>query len=310
MRKHPLIALIAFTFVAASMFIGAAGAGGINSAVPVRATSHLSKGESGSSAVPTTNLRWLAVMVRERACRHGAAHGPGRAREVPAVLAGSRQRPCSHSRQRAPAKEPAPGGLARVAAIQRTRRHRSRSSSCGGTGGSGGSGSASGSSRSGSAGSSGGSSRSGGTSRTSSTSSAGGNGSPGSKGGQGGDRGKRYEIDKSREGGPDRKATRRGGSAGLPSKRPRRCLAGAEALRIRRQLRRGHRKRVLRRLSVRAGDVVGARLLGPAERRLTRRARPSGREAPSRSGLGAVAGLQRGPRALELLELASLSSRR
>ncbi|MGP8152235.1 MAG: hypothetical protein ACLPXU_16340, partial [Acidimicrobiales bacterium] len=67
MRKHPLIALIAFTFVAASMFIGAAGAGGINSAVPVRATSHLSKGESGSSAVPTTNLRWLAVMVRERA---------------------------------------------------------------------------------------------------------------------------------------------------------------------------------------------------------------------------------------------------
>jgi len=66
MRKHPLIALIAFTFVAASMFIGAAGVSSINNSVPVRATSHL-KGESASSTVPTTNLRWLAATVRERA---------------------------------------------------------------------------------------------------------------------------------------------------------------------------------------------------------------------------------------------------
>ena len=45
MRKHPLIALIAFAFLAVSVFIGAAGASGINS-VPVRATSHLHEGKS------------------------------------------------------------------------------------------------------------------------------------------------------------------------------------------------------------------------------------------------------------------------
>ena len=36
MRKHPLIALIAFTFVAASIFIGAAGASSVNNSVPVQ----------------------------------------------------------------------------------------------------------------------------------------------------------------------------------------------------------------------------------------------------------------------------------
>ncbi len=67
MRKHPLIALIAFTFVAASIFIGAAGASSVNNSVPVRATAHLSKGDSGSAVVPTTDLRWLAATVRARA---------------------------------------------------------------------------------------------------------------------------------------------------------------------------------------------------------------------------------------------------
>ena len=66
MRKHPLIALIAFTFVAASIFIGAAGASSIN-AVPVRATAHLSKGGVEPSTMPATSLRWLAATVRERA---------------------------------------------------------------------------------------------------------------------------------------------------------------------------------------------------------------------------------------------------
>ncbi len=66
MRKHPLIALIAFAFLATSIFIGAAGASSIN-LIPVRATSHLSRGESGSSAAPAYNLRWLATRVREHA---------------------------------------------------------------------------------------------------------------------------------------------------------------------------------------------------------------------------------------------------
>lgn len=67
MRKHPLIALIAFTFVAASIFIGANGVSSINNSVPARATSHLNNGGSGPSMVATTNLRWLAATVRERA---------------------------------------------------------------------------------------------------------------------------------------------------------------------------------------------------------------------------------------------------
>ena len=80
MRKHPLIALIAFTFVAASIFIGTAGASSIN-AIPVRATSHLAKGESASTVVPTANLRWLAAAVhRARVCC-GAARGPAAPRE-------------------------------------------------------------------------------------------------------------------------------------------------------------------------------------------------------------------------------------
>jgi hypothetical protein len=56
MRKHPLIALIAFTFVAASMFIGAAGVSSINNSVPVRATSHL-KGGSLRQSVSALALR-------------------------------------------------------------------------------------------------------------------------------------------------------------------------------------------------------------------------------------------------------------
>ena len=52
MRKHPLIALIAFTFVAVSIFIGAAGASSINS-VPARATSHLDSGQPVLAASAT-----------------------------------------------------------------------------------------------------------------------------------------------------------------------------------------------------------------------------------------------------------------
>ncbi len=62
MRKHPLIALIAFAFVAVSIFVGAAGAGGINS-IPVRATTHLAVG-NGPRA---DDLRSLAAVARERA---------------------------------------------------------------------------------------------------------------------------------------------------------------------------------------------------------------------------------------------------
>ena len=68
MRKHPLIALIAFAFLAISTFVGAAGAGSINS-IPVRATSHLSQRQAGStpSRSRADNLRWLAANSRERA---------------------------------------------------------------------------------------------------------------------------------------------------------------------------------------------------------------------------------------------------
>jgi len=62
MRKHPLIALIAFAFLATSIFVGAAGPGGINS-IPVRATTHLAVG-TGSRA---NDLRSLAAVARERA---------------------------------------------------------------------------------------------------------------------------------------------------------------------------------------------------------------------------------------------------
>ena len=63
MRKHPLIALIAFTFVAASIFIGANGVSSINNSVPARATSHLNNGGSGPSMVATTNLK---MCIRDR----------------------------------------------------------------------------------------------------------------------------------------------------------------------------------------------------------------------------------------------------
>ncbi len=61
MRKHPLIALIAFAFLAISIFVGAAGAGGINS-IPVRATTHLAVG-SGPRA---DDLRAGVALARER----------------------------------------------------------------------------------------------------------------------------------------------------------------------------------------------------------------------------------------------------
>ncbi len=176
--------------------------------VPVRATSHLSKGESGSSAVPTTNLRWLAAMVRERAQSPRRSSRP-RSRDERYLpfwqgLAGDRV--AIHDSGRPP-KSPAPVGLARVAAIQRhvpaaaraqpLRRHRRlrqlrqrrrlkplrqhRRSS--------------------------GTSRSGGTGRTSSTSSTGSNGSTeAARGDQGTQITRDHKIDKSREGGPDRKS--------------------------------------------------------------------------------------------------------
>ena len=74
MRKHPLIALIAFTFLAVSIFIGAAGASSINS-IPARATSHLSKAEA-SSAVRTKSIRWFATLARELRRPHGLRGGP------------------------------------------------------------------------------------------------------------------------------------------------------------------------------------------------------------------------------------------
>ena len=63
MRKHPLIALIAFAFLAITIFVGAAGAGGINS-IPVRATSHLNTVGSGQSV---GDFRSLALRASERA---------------------------------------------------------------------------------------------------------------------------------------------------------------------------------------------------------------------------------------------------
>ena len=68
MRKHPLIALIAFAFLAIATFVGAAGAGSINS-VPVRATSHLGhrEADSSTSRLRADNSRWLAASERERA---------------------------------------------------------------------------------------------------------------------------------------------------------------------------------------------------------------------------------------------------
>ena len=66
MRKHPLIALIAFAFLAIATFVGAAGAGSINS-IPVRATSHLSHRASGSAPSRAVSARWLAGTARERA---------------------------------------------------------------------------------------------------------------------------------------------------------------------------------------------------------------------------------------------------
>ena len=72
-----------------------------------------------------------------------------------------------------------------------------------------------------------------------------------------------------------------------------RRLAATAALRVRRQLRRGHRQRVLRGLPIRVGDMVGSRLHRAPERRLAVGAGPGGREAPGPGGLGSVAGLQR-----------------
>ncbi len=68
MRKHPLIALIAFAFLAIATFVGAAGAGSINS-VPVRATSHLGhrEADSSTSRLRADNARWLAASAHERA---------------------------------------------------------------------------------------------------------------------------------------------------------------------------------------------------------------------------------------------------
>jgi hypothetical protein len=66
MRKHPLIALIAFAFLAVSIFIGAASASSFNS-IPARAVTHLKNGETGSSAAPTWNIRWLTTAARKRA---------------------------------------------------------------------------------------------------------------------------------------------------------------------------------------------------------------------------------------------------
>jgi hypothetical protein len=66
MRKHPLIALIAFTCSAVLIFIGTAGASNFTS-VPVRAISHSGKAENGSSATSATDLRWFATKVQDRA---------------------------------------------------------------------------------------------------------------------------------------------------------------------------------------------------------------------------------------------------
>lgn len=64
MRKHPLIALIAFAFLAISTFVGAAGAGSINS-IPALATSHLIHGTGGSVSSRVNSLRWLATTARQ-----------------------------------------------------------------------------------------------------------------------------------------------------------------------------------------------------------------------------------------------------
>ncbi len=79
MRKHPLIALIAFTFVAASIFIGANGVSSINNSVPARATSHLNNGRKWS----IDGGDHQSQVARSNGARArsglGAAHGCNRA---------------------------------------------------------------------------------------------------------------------------------------------------------------------------------------------------------------------------------------
>lgn len=65
MRKHPLIALIAFTFAAASIFISAAGASSIDG-VPARATSRIATATRPSRPVWAGDLRWMVSVVRQR----------------------------------------------------------------------------------------------------------------------------------------------------------------------------------------------------------------------------------------------------
>jgi hypothetical protein len=100
MRKHPLIALIAFAFLAISTFVGAAGAGSINS-IPARATSHLSHGAGGSASPRVNSLRWLATTARERAAtasqfsivpasERSSKFWQGRAADLVAIHDGSR----------------------------------------------------------------------------------------------------------------------------------------------------------------------------------------------------------------------------
>jgi pyruvate/2-oxoglutarate dehydrogenase complex dihydrolipoamide acyltransferase (E2) component len=64
MRKHPLIALIAFAVLATSTFVGAAGAKGFNP-IPTRATSSVRLGAVAGEA------RWLTISSRRQAAvRH------------------------------------------------------------------------------------------------------------------------------------------------------------------------------------------------------------------------------------------------
>ena len=99
MRKHPLIALIAFTFVAASMFIGAAGASRYQLSTCAR---HFpsQQGRKWLGGCAYHQPRWLAATVRERASATAQLTAQVARREVPALLAGPCRRPCSHSRQR------------------------------------------------------------------------------------------------------------------------------------------------------------------------------------------------------------------
>ena len=278
MRKHPLIALIAFAFLAISTFVGAAGAGSINS-IPALATSHLIHGTGGSVSSRVNSLRWLATTARQRAAASQFSVVPtsersskfwqGRAADLVAIHDGAR---------------PVDGLLPSAwRAIQLTRRTEGGSACCGSAG----------TRRAGK----------GRTGRGRTGTGRRGTGSPGNRDPNHISPSCHYDHTSPSRYHHHRAAAHHHGSADHHSaterRRPRRCLAAAADLRVRQQLRREHRQRVLRRLPVRAVDLGVDRLLRPSQQRAAGGAGSSGREAPSHGGLESLASVQRGARTVE-----------